>query len=106
MTTLQIRASDLTRAGFSRPAMASSYYPDDGSDSHVHLGVPTQSGKYIAEEGNVFMTFVAIKLNDTNLGNLHKCDDGYFDSSTAPRGTPADFIQALGRLRILTDGCR
>ena len=103
---LQKPVSELQSAQFSLPNQANSFYPIGDQRTHIHLGVPTQYQGNVARPGNVFVTYAAIKVNDKNLGNLTRCNTGYFDLKTAPKGTPQKFINVLENLDLLVDGCR
>jgi hypothetical protein len=103
---LQKPIMDLTNAEFSFPQQASSYYPRDDKNRHIHLGTPTQYQGQVAKPGNVFITFIGIKVTGINLGNIPRCNNGYFDVSRKPLGTPQEFINVLDNLDLLVDGCR
>lgn len=102
---LQKPIIDLTNAEFSYPQQASSYYPRDDQNTHIHLGTPTQYQGQVAKPGNVFITFIGIKVTGINLGNIPRCNSGYFDVSRKPLGTPQNFINVLDSLDLLVDGC-
>ena len=103
---LQKPISELISAEFSRPAQANSFYPANDQNTHIHLGVPTQYQNQVAQPGNVFVTFISIKVNDVVLGRLDRCKSGYFDLRTFPPGTPTNFKNVLDNLDLLVDGCQ
>ncbi|BAZ33089.1 hypothetical protein NIES4074_55990 [Cylindrospermum sp. NIES-4074] len=107
---LQKPVVELQNAEFSAPRQANSFYPKDNQDTHIHLGVPTQYQNQVAKQGNVFVTYIAIKENKVNLGNLKRCNTGYFDLKTFPekanQTTKKQFINVLNSLDLLVDGCR
>ncbi|NEN90514.1 MAG: hypothetical protein F6K48_17035 [Okeania sp. SIO3H1] len=105
-TVLQKPIIELTNAEFSRPSQANSYYPANVPPTHIHLGVPTQYQGQVARPGNVFVTFISIKVNDIPQGNLTRCSSGYYDSNTFPNTTPQEFKNVLDSLDLLVSGCR
>lgn len=100
---LQASILVMTNTGFSRPAMAASYFPAGAQNDHVHLGAPTAVDGRVAEGGNVFVTFISIKRNDRFAGRLQILPNGYFDRHSLPPGTltPA-WEAALDALGILS----
>lgn len=102
MRLLQIRINDLIKNGFSRPAMASSYFPATVGNTHIHVGISTQNitsaPPIIAEEGNVFITFISFKNNDKFWFKLiHNPLDGYF---SFPPGKSANDLSMAWRTAL------
>ena len=105
MTVLQKPVHELISAEFSQPAQANSFYPANDQDNHIHLGVPTKYQNQVAQPGNVFVTYISIKVNGVVLGQLLRCGSGYFDLTTFPPNTPANFRNVLENLDLLVDRC-
>lgn len=102
MATLQVTRVKLAECGFSPPAGASSYFPQNDPDTHVHLGTPTQHDGKVAQEGSVFVTFVSIKQNDQHLVSLTKSAvTGRFNGNIAPLAWPPGLLGALQCLNVL-----
>jgi hypothetical protein len=83
MRNLQVSKLTLTNAGYSQPSQANTFYPPSNQTDHMHLGVPTRyldnGNQNIAEEGNVFVTYISFKQNDAFWFRLdHNDHDGYF----------------------------
>jgi hypothetical protein len=83
MRNLQVALISRTRAGFSRPAQANSFFPVNNQTDHIHLGTPTNfvdgTHQRSAENGNAFVTYVSFKrTNATWFRLVHNDLDGYF----------------------------
>jgi hypothetical protein len=74
----------LRRGGFSKPASAASFYPDNSPKTHIHLGVPTSAGGAIAPTGSRFVTFISLKVNDKFAGRLDPDAKGNYSLGEIP----------------------
>jgi hypothetical protein len=80
-----VTEANLRAYGFSRPASASCYYPDNSPRNHIHLGVPTTGvGQGSAGSGNRYVTFISLKVNDATVGRVTPDANGYFDIRGIP----------------------
>ncbi|MDZ8032667.1 hypothetical protein [Nostoc sp. DedSLP04] len=83
------------------------YWPANDQRNHIHLGVPTSVGyglhTRIAEDTNVFVTYVSIKINDQFYGRLtHDSQTGYFSWKDDSKALPNNYRQELTQLGILS----
>jgi hypothetical protein len=102
MRYLQVSKRTLRNAGYSDPAQASTYFPDNSQTDHIHLGVPTGyldgTQQKFAEDGNVFVTFISFKRNNALWFRLdHNTADGYFSfpAGHSAAELPANWVTAL-----------
>lgn len=112
MRNLQVSRMTLSRAGYSVPAQANTFFPPADQNDHIHLGVPTSfmdgTHQRFAEEGNVFVTYISLKRNGAFWFRLtHNDDDGYF---SFPYGHNADelpstWVAALRALNMVRGLC-
>lgn len=79
-----VTAEALRRGGFSKPEMASSYFPAGEQTTHIHLGVPTSAGGSSAPPGSHFVTFISLKVNDQTVGRLSPDAKGNYSLGEIP----------------------
>jgi hypothetical protein len=112
MRNLQVSKLTLTNAGYSQPSQANTFYPQNNQTDHMHLGVPTSyldnGNQRIAEEGNVFVTYISFKRNDAFWFRLdHNDHDGYFSFPSGHNANELPItwqtaLRALGVVRGLS----
>lgn len=108
MRYLQVSRQTLLMAQCSVPAQANSFFPVGNQRDHIHLGTPTSylrdGGSLVAEEGNVFVTYVSFKRNNAFWFRLvHNENDGYFSfpGGRSAADLPDNWQAALRALRIV-----
>ena len=69
---------NLRRGGFSAPASASSYYPANDQNTHIHLGVATSAGGQRSPAGTHLVSFISLKVGGNTAGRLVPDSSGTF----------------------------
>jgi hypothetical protein len=103
MPHVQVSEQTLAAVGFSRPRQANTFYPDDGTQTHVHLGVPSMVDDEIAAPGNRFVTYISIKIADQFYARLGPDPQTGLFARQLPQGKhwPDGFYDAVDALGIL-----